>query len=179
MAYYLTENELYHHGVKGQKWGERRWQNEDGSLTTAGREHYGYGSVKGGAYRLASKVYGLNEKAYNKLGNKTLASMNKAAKNDMLKKAEVADKKQADWKQQRKDYIKTKSTGEKLATGLLLGPYGLYTYNSLMAAGSSGGNKLANFGKAAATTYLTGGLGNVVYSTIIANKEKTKYSINS
>ena len=33
--------ELYHHGVKGQHWGERRWQNEDGSLTPDGREHYG------------------------------------------------------------------------------------------------------------------------------------------
>lgn len=42
--YYLTRNdELYHHGIKGQKWGLRRFQNEDGSLTTAGREHYGYG----------------------------------------------------------------------------------------------------------------------------------------
>lgn len=32
--------ELYHHGIKGQKWGVRRFQNEDGSLTSNGRQHY-------------------------------------------------------------------------------------------------------------------------------------------
>lgn len=34
------DNELYHWGIKGQKWGVRRYQNSDGSLTPAGREHY-------------------------------------------------------------------------------------------------------------------------------------------
>lgn len=33
----MTENELYHHGVLGQKWGVRRYQNEDGSLTALGK----------------------------------------------------------------------------------------------------------------------------------------------
>lgn len=32
---------LVHHGVKGQKWGQRRFQNKDGSLTAEGRLHYG------------------------------------------------------------------------------------------------------------------------------------------
>lgn len=31
-------NELYHYGIKGQKWGVRRFQNKDGTLTPAGKK---------------------------------------------------------------------------------------------------------------------------------------------
>lgn len=34
-------SELYHWGIKGQKWGVRRFQNEDGSLTPEGKRRYG------------------------------------------------------------------------------------------------------------------------------------------
>lgn len=33
-----SDGELYHYGVKGMKWGVRRYQNKDGSLTTAGKK---------------------------------------------------------------------------------------------------------------------------------------------
>lgn len=33
-------NELQHHGIKGQKWGVRRYQNKDGTLTTAGKKRF-------------------------------------------------------------------------------------------------------------------------------------------
>ena len=33
-------SDLRHHGIKGQKWGVRRFQNADGSLTAAGRKRY-------------------------------------------------------------------------------------------------------------------------------------------
>lgn len=40
MTYYFAEDELCHYGVKGMKWGVRRYQNEDGSLTEEGKKKY-------------------------------------------------------------------------------------------------------------------------------------------
>ena len=37
---YLITKELYHWGIKGQKWGVRRYQNEDGTLTESGKARY-------------------------------------------------------------------------------------------------------------------------------------------
>jgi hypothetical protein len=51
MSRYLIaseENQIYlaHHGIDGQKWGVRRFQHEDGSLTAEGKERYGRTSRK-------------------------------------------------------------------------------------------------------------------------------------
>lgn len=48
-------NELYHHGIKGQKWGVRRFQNSDGSLTPAGIKRYASSNLK------KAKVSNLNK----------------------------------------------------------------------------------------------------------------------
>ena len=37
---FVSESELYHWGVKGMKWGIRRYQNYDGSYTKAGLKRY-------------------------------------------------------------------------------------------------------------------------------------------
>ena len=38
--YKVTGDELQHHGIKGMRWGQRRFQNKDGSLTPAGQKRY-------------------------------------------------------------------------------------------------------------------------------------------
>lgn len=42
----ISSDELYHHGIKGQKWGIRRFENPDGTLTPEGKERYGSISKK-------------------------------------------------------------------------------------------------------------------------------------
>lgn len=65
-TYYVSgipfSDDLYHSGVKGQKWGIRRYQNEDGTLTPLGRLHYGAQAV-GGAIGNAGKAVGRAGKA--------------------------------------------------------------------------------------------------------------------
>lgn len=90
---YFT-NELYHHGIKGQRWGIRRYQNEDGSLTSAGRARYlvGYGqsakSIQKSLNRADQEAaYAIgrinkNSKLESKLRNKAQKIVGKATSKD-------------------------------------------------------------------------------------------------
>lgn len=64
---------LIHYGIPGQKWGERRWQYEDGSLTPEGYIHYGYGKRESTKQKIEY------------LGIRDRIKSGKATKNDLSK----------------------------------------------------------------------------------------------
>lgn len=67
----MNNEVLMHHGIKGQRWGVRRFQNADGSLTASGKKRYGSKNVAGSQYpsydEMQQTVKQKNmEKAYDK-----------------------------------------------------------------------------------------------------------------
>lgn len=80
--YTYYSNVLVHHGIKGQKHGERRYQNPDGSLTPAGRERYGVGKKKSSLAANVKKAASDFTKGVKKTGKgvKKVADKRKAAK---------------------------------------------------------------------------------------------------
>lgn len=74
---------IEHHGVLGQKWGIRRYQNADGSLTRAGRKHLQ--QVEKKDVKLANKNYDkITSKAY-KQSQKELSQYNRMLQANMIR----------------------------------------------------------------------------------------------
>lgn len=79
----MSEYELYHHGVKGMKWGVRRYQNKDGSLTAAGRKRQAKEEYKKSKASAKEIYYNAKKKAdfqYEKDIAKKTEALNKVKK---------------------------------------------------------------------------------------------------
>ena len=70
------DDELYHHGILGQKWGVRRFQNLDGSLTVAGKKRY-YGEQPSKNSESIDKKALKKQKREEKLENYRKKNLNK------------------------------------------------------------------------------------------------------
>lgn len=93
MTYYgvYANDELYHHGIKGMKWGVRRYQNEDGTLTYAGKVRYGGVQNDDGSLKILksdSKTTRTVKSDYNRMSDQEFMNKYSASKKTYLKRVQ-------------------------------------------------------------------------------------------
>ena len=129
------ERYLMHYGVQGQKWGVRKYQNPDGTLTPLGRQHYGlneldYGSKYKGTYGAGRKAYKKERKqlmdrlAEGKSSMRSELSSEYEAKRSAAKNLTEAEGIDNDYKKQDSIIDRTYQKGQKEVDRYLKGKYG-------------------------------------------------------
>lgn len=118
---------LYHHGVKGMKWGVRRYRNTDGSVTPAGKKHYKSGTYGSGldkeelgysfknykGYRRANRNVAKEIKADRRSGQITRKEARSALKEARAKNSARYFENQAAMLEKRSQ-VSTKAGGNKI-----------------------------------------------------------------
>lgn len=111
-------NSIYHHGVKGMRWGIRRYQNPDGTLTPEGRKRYFNpdGSLTKAGKRELKRRYNVGSSAGmavgGVLGTSIAKNIGKAIGSRATKKDAAAIEELKKWNPERKMYEFVKPNGK-------------------------------------------------------------------
>lgn len=157
-----SEDELYHYGVPGMKWGHRKAQKYEAKARTA-RE-----SAKEWKDIGANKAAKLLAKGKTAKADKVKSKYKLKADLDLMdaktyERKAKEKKRGAEYQKKQAEAGVSRSRGAKLATNLLAGPFANRTYNSVIAAG---GSKNAARVMTAATAVLGGTIGHLVVSSL-------------
>lgn len=177
---------LAHYGVLGMKWGMRRYQNEDGSLTAAGKQHYQYQSHATKKYERKAAKFQRKADQDRKLAGEFRAMAkkdnrgNKGDKNSdwandfnryAAKSQAKADKyrnrakRSAELDRREQEGAKHVSTGKAIATRMFLGGDMSKAYHQHLAMMGTSVNKASKGQKA--TARIMSYFGGTAYSRLM------------
>lgn len=170
MTDFREYSELYHHGIKGMKWGVRKYQNYDGTLTERGRKRYQRDlnklDAKASQHAADSDMFA-NKSSYYK--DRASEAKTDKKKEKFLKKSDKFKAKSESEKAKMKEYESEqyKGIGDALERGFNVNRFDKYRVNK---------RAYDSYGKRFARSMIMGGIPNLAYSIIKSANFDKKYS---
>lgn len=141
MYFVENENELQHHGILGQKWGVRRFQNADGTRTPAGEKREKFQRERRELTGYEKARYKYDEKG--RKVKKTLKNMTNEELKESSERYDLEKKYKESHNSFKEKDAKVASTGAKIVGSALLAS-GLVLMKNALSETPKSGEKLRN-----------------------------------